>query len=40
MAERAMDARGKSDEDLDTLFQLSDGVPTQGDIRDTELHLQ
>jgi Mg-chelatase subunit ChlD len=40
MAERALDAPLPSDEDLDTLFLLSDGVPTEGEIQDTELLLQ
>lgn len=40
MAERALDAPLQSDEDLDTLFLLSDGVPTEGEIQDTELLLQ
>jgi Mg-chelatase subunit ChlD len=40
MAERALDAPLPSDEDLDTLFLLSDGVPTDGDVQDIELLLQ
>jgi Mg-chelatase subunit ChlD len=40
MAERALDAASARDEDLDTLFVLSDGVPTSGTIRDPELLLQ
>jgi Mg-chelatase subunit ChlD len=36
MAETAMDSPQERDEDLDTLFLLSDGIPTLGDIRDTE----
>jgi HEAT repeat protein len=39
MAERALDSPLPSDEDLDTLFLLSDGVPTEGAIQDPELLL-
>jgi Mg-chelatase subunit ChlD len=40
MAESALDARVSSTEDLDTLFLLSDGVPSAGQVRDTTLLLQ
>jgi HEAT repeat protein/Mg-chelatase subunit ChlD len=40
MAEAALDARVASTEDLDTIFLLSDGAPSAGQVRDTSLLLQ
>lgn len=40
MAERALDSDRPRDEDLDTLFLLSDGAPSAGAVRDIELLLQ
>jgi HEAT repeat protein len=40
MAEAALDARVSSTEDLDTVFLLSDGAPSAGQVRDTNLLLQ